>query len=395
MISEDLFLALAHARPEYIAHCDKPQKHHKNASVRIFWIAAAIALLSCSVFAATVLRNYLTGAESKQENRPGISVDYHGNLNVYEGLAEVKLSLALEASRPQIIEDYFVPLWFAENWTMTEQQRPLAQQNHPNQTMSRLEWHDSQGGYAIFTQQTIDPTIQPDCPEFPFDIISTGYNNSCDIQERMIGNQQVYTVSVSPSELEVDGVSYSHPGFRKYYWSDGLYLFTLETAFDVPFHIIANAMESIAEVGDISAYVLIHYLVPEAPLEMEQQMQMWLPTVLPEGWELIGSKMHPDGCYTFQWRHQQDGSYSHLELMQVPTASQQSLIRDWETSREEVTKEQCLVGAWQVTIYQSQYKTQAFWAMEGFDYILTSEGRTILSLQEIVELIESMKPVEE
>ena len=140
---------------------------------------------------------------------------------------------------------------------------------------------------------------------------------------------------------------------------------------------------------------MIRYLVPEEPTEMEQQMQMWLPTVLPEGWELVGSKMNPDGCYTFQWKHQQDGSYSHLELMQVPTASQQSLIRDWETSNEEVTKEQCLVGTWRVSIYRSQYKTQAFWAMEGFDYVLTSEGRTMLSLPEIVELIESMELTEE
>ena len=394
MTSEDLFLALAHARPEYIAHCDKPQKHHKNAAVRIIWIAAAIALLSCSVFAATFLRSYLTGAESKQENRPGIAVDYHGNLNVYEGLAEVKLSLALEPSRPQVIKDYFIPLWFADNWVKTEQQRPLAQQNLPDRTMSRLEWHGSQGGYAIFTQQTIDPSIQADCHEFPFDIISTGYNNSCDIQERMIGNQQVYAVSVSPSELEVDGVSYSHPGFRKYYWSDGLYLFTLETAFDVPDHIIVNAIGSITKVEDLSVYESIRYLVPEEPTEMEQQMQMWLPTVLPEGWEIAGGKMAPDGCYTFQWKHQQDGSYSLLELMQVPTASQQSLIRDWETSREEVSKEQCLVGTWQVTIYRSQYKTQAFWAMEGFDYVLTSEGRTMLSLPEIVEMIESMELTE-
>lgn len=83
-------------------------------------------------------------------------------------------------------------------------------------------------------------------------------------------------------------------------------------------------------------------------------MQMWLPTVLPEGWELVGSKMEPDGCYTIQWKHQQEGSYSLLELMQVPTASQQSLIRDWDTSQEEVTKVQCLVGTWQVTIYRSQ-----------------------------------------
>lgn len=395
MTSEDLFLSLAHARPEYIEHCDKAQKTRKKIPVRIVWIAAVIALLSCSVFAATVLWSHLSAAESKQENLPGIAVDYHGNLNVYEGLAEVKLSLELESTRPQFIEDYFVPLWFAENWEMTEQQRPLSQQNLPNQTISRLEWHSSLEDYAIFTQQTIDPNIPADCQEFPFDIISTGYHTTCDIQECLIGNQQVYAVSVSPSELEVEGVTYSHPGFRKYYWSDGLYLFTLQTGFEVSDEIIARAMASIAEVDDISAYELVRYLIPEAPLEMEQQTKIWLPSALPEGWEAAGGRVAPDGGYAFQWRYRGDGNYSYLELMQVPTASQQSLIRDWETSQEIVTKEQCTIGAWQVTIYQSQYKAQAFWAMEGFDYILTSEGRTMLSLQEIVTLIESMELVEE
>ena len=92
MTSEDLFLSLAHARPEYIAHCDKSQIARKKIPVRIVWIAAVIVLLSCSVFAATVLWSHLSAAESKQENLPGIAVDYHGNLNVYEGLAEVKVT---------------------------------------------------------------------------------------------------------------------------------------------------------------------------------------------------------------------------------------------------------------------------------------------------------------
>lgn len=388
MTNHDLFLALNYVRPEYLACSEAEGKQPRRIPRRLALTAAVAALLACSVLAGITVANHIKNARSEQTNRPAAIHDLQGTVQIYEGMADISLSLHLMEERPAKIEAFYVPLYFAENWEMEAQIRPAHQENREAYLDTRLMWQDGAGGYAEFTQCIVDARIPADCAEYPFDCVSTGYNESCQTENLQLGQYSLFCVTVPPSSAELDNQTVCHDGLRKFYWSDGNYLFTLEVSYDVSDAVVEQALESLTTVPDITTYETVHYIDPE-PVAYEAQITTLVPREVPDGWQQLYGEVAPDGCYNFAWRGEADNW--NLELTQVRTGSQTGLLREWETTTEDCAKFTYTIQSWDVVIYQRENKLQAFWHVGEADYVLTLRGRGEHAVDDMVAFIDNLE----
>ena len=374
MTNHELFLALNHTRTEYLEQSEQAIVKKRRGPVRLVLIAAVAALLTGSVLAGILMTNHIDRAEQVQTNSPAVVQDLDGRVQVYEGFADVNLTLAMSEERPAQIETFYVPLYFAEHWQMEEQVRPGHQENRTVYQDTRLMWRDEENNRAEFTQHVVDASIPADCAEYPFDGVSTGYHDTCRMEHVQLGQYTLFCVTVPPSSAEADGQTLYHEGLRKYYWSDGDYLFTLEVSYGVPDETVHQALDSLGAVSDITDYELVTYLKDE-PVLPETQTTMLVPTRLPADWTQYYGYLAPSGCYELAWNPGSDSGFAGiLELTQVPVDSQTGLVREWETTVEPVEKQVCTVRDWQVTVYSRENKVQAIWHAGEADYVLSVRG---------------------
>ena len=105
MTNHELFLALNHTRTEYLEQSEQAIVKKRRGPVRLVLVAAAAALLTGSVLAGILMTNYIDRAEQVQTNCPAVVQDLDGRVQVYEGFADVNLTLAMSEERPlQITE---------------------------------------------------------------------------------------------------------------------------------------------------------------------------------------------------------------------------------------------------------------------------------------------------
>ena len=391
MTNRDLFLALNYARPEYLECSETAGRQPKRISVRVLLVAAVLAALSCTVLGGVLLTNRIEQAQALQTNRPAVTTDLGGTVQVSEGMAEVYLALSMEEVRPAQIEDFYVPMFFDENWQMDKQVRPTHQQNREVYPDTRLRWKNEDGCYAEFTQFVVDASIAADCAEYPFDCVSTGYNETCHMETVQLGQYSLFCVTVPPSSTESEGQTLYHDGLRKFYWSDGLYLFALEVSYEVSDETVCRALDSICVVTDITDYEQVVYMDPE-PTVYATQMAVLVPAELSDDWQQRYGYLAPDGCYNFAWNPAADsGIPATLELAQVLTDSQTGLIRDWETSTDDVQKYTYTLQDWQVTVYCRAHKLEAFWHAGETDYVLTVRGAGEEALDGVLTFIENLQ----
>lgn len=89
MTNEELFYALSQVKPEYLEHSERMPVSPKRTLVRrMVLIAAVVAALSVSVFAASYIQNHLLGIVQRQTNKPGGLENIHGvvECSFYESL---------------------------------------------------------------------------------------------------------------------------------------------------------------------------------------------------------------------------------------------------------------------------------------------------------------------
>jgi len=375
MTNHDLFRSLNYVDPDYLEHSEG-QTVSGRLPLRVILTAAVIALLTCSVLAGILITNHIAQAEPVQTNRPAIVHSLSGSVQVSEGFAEINLALDMSEARPVQIEHFYVPMYFSENWQMKEQIRPSHQENREIYPDTRLMWQDGENNWAEFTQHVVDARIAADCPAYPFDGISTGYNDTCLVENVQLGQYDLFCVTVPPSSTQSEGQTLYHEGLRKFYWSDGLYLFTLAVSYDVSDETVRLALDSLTEVPDITDYEQVTYLEEPERVTYPAQENMLVPAQLPDDWTQYYGYLAPTGCYELAWTPGAESQIAGiLELTQVPTDSQTGLIRDWETTTEEhVEKQVYTVQDWQVTVYSRSNKVQAFWHAGQTDYVLSVRG---------------------
>lgn len=262
-----------------------------------------------------------------------------------------------------------------------------------NQTAERvstfLQWQSEDGAVVSFCQEA--------CPgyhgDYAFEIVEIGYQNSYTISRTQYGGLDLWTVAVGPSQAETaDGLA-ADEGFRKFYWSDGLYLLSLETPYDAEDALLEQIFASVSVVDDITLYEDIEYVEPvQTDGATEPAAAVWFPAELPEGFALESGILagKTRACYEFVWV---DSSGGTLELRQMEDW-EDGAIRSWETMTQEHTKEVVTVGGWEVTVYSAAgWKTEAMWQTEDGYYDLVSRGA--LTPEALVQVIESLEILED
>lgn len=386
MTNEDLYRVLAHVDPAYLEHSERTMVRQHRALRSALAAAAVIAVLTCTAFAIPAVRSYLMGLASRQTHTAAVADIPGGQERAYTGLLEVYPEITIPDSAPQFLETFYVPLYLAQNWQSVPKQTT-------NQTAERvstfLQWQSEDGAVVSFCQEA--------CPgyhgDYAFEIVEIGYQNSYTISRTQYGGLDLWTVAVGPSQAETaDGLA-ADEGFRKFYWSDGLYLLSLETPYDAEDALLEQIFASVSVVDDITLYEDIEYVEPvQTDGATEPAAAVWFPAELPEGFALESGILagKTRACYEFVWV---DSSGGTLELRQMEDW-EDGAIRSWETMTQEHTKEVVTVGGWEVTVYSAAgWKTEAMWQTEDGYYDLVSRGA--LTPEALVQVIESLEILED
>ena len=350
MTNENLYVAMAHVDPEYLEHSERKVRPQVKTARRALLAAALVAALTCTAFAIPAVRNMILGLEEQQVQLATVAETPSGE-HAYQSVLDVTLNLDLR-NGPETLEQAYVPLWLAENWEAVEQERySSAPQTRRD---SYLVWQSAAGETVSFRQSTA-----PGYPgEYAFDTIGVGYGGQYESGQVTYGGLDLWQIAAAPSQAENGD---THVGVRKFYWSDGAYIFTLETGYGVSTEILERIFGSITAVEDLADYENVTYVEYVEPEEPETQKTVWYPAWLPEGMEPCYGGI-VDGCYEFYWAMETEADARvSLELLQRLDWDEGN-IQNWETtSSQEVTKETVTIQGWEVTIYASEHKAEAMW----------------------------------
>lgn len=387
MTNEDLYRILAHADPVYLAHSEAIVRRQSRVIPRILATAAVVAVLTCTAFAIPAVRNYILGLIPNQTHTAAVVETPSGREAAYVGVLDVTPDVTIPEDAPEFLETYYVPTYLAAHWT------PVVQERYAPQTQRRdvlLQWQSEDGAVISFRQDA--------CPGYDgswaYDTLPTGYDDHYTIAQAQYGGLTLWTIAVGPSQAETAEGMEQFDGYRKFYWSDGQYLFSLETAYDTSDTLLEEIFSSIRAVEDLAPYESVDYVEPPAVTEPEAHEIVRIPTFIPEGFQLdMGTLAW--GCYEFYWtKPLEDGTRITLELVQREDWDE-GTIQQWETTTEPHTKAVATVGDWTVTIYAREGKTEALWQTEDCNYVLTSRGPEALPAEEVLRVIESLEIVDD
>ena len=395
MTNEQLFQALAGVRLEYLDHSEGFVHVRKKAAPRMILIAAVVASLIGTALAVPYIRNYLKDLYGRTYLESGTITDLQGDTHVLTGMLDVYVALDLNPDRPQAIEEAYVPMYFVENWHPIQVDVPVYQAGWgENSTSNSLGWISENGQHVSFYQTVVNERIAGDCPEYEIDSVRTGYNDAIRVEQVTIGDYDLYRVAVPPSSVTVDGKNHTDDGMRKYYWSDGRYLFWLELSWDADESLVELALSSMKEVEDISDYQHIEYYEPDPEIwEWKEPGNIMLyPTWLPEGWRRNWAGCDGNGYYNFNWDHQDEGSEmtSNLELNQMDPGKYHWMLY-WENGTWEGTRQNLTIGAWNVTMYYSESRIHAGWIAGDHQYVLEMDGKERISMEDFIWILENME----
>lgn len=399
MTNEQLFQALAGVKPEYLDHSEGALPARKRLMPRIILVAAVVASMIGTALAVPYIRNYLKNLYGRTYLESGAITDLQGETHVLTGMLDVYVALDLEPDRPQSIEEAYLPMYFVENWETVQEYAPNYQADwDKNRHDIALEWISEDGRKVSYYQTTVNERIAEDCPEYEIDSVNTGYNDQIQVEQVTIGEYDLYRVVVPPSTVTMDGTVHTADGMRKYYWSDGRYLFWLELSWDVDESLVELALSSMKEVEDISDFQHIEYYEPDPEgWEWAEPGDIMLyPTWLPEGWRRNWAGCDGNGYYNFNWDHQDEGSEmtSNLELNQMDIG-EIHWMRFWENGTWEGTKQNLIIGDWDVTIYYNESRIHAGWIAGDHQYILETDGMERISMDDLIRILENMEFIDD
>lgn len=396
MTNEELFYALSQVKPEYLEHRERMPVSPKRTPVRrMVLIAAVVAALTCTVFAAPYIRDFLKGMYQRTYLSSGAVTDIRGQTHVNTGMLDVYVELALEENRPRQIEQAYVPMYFAENWEPVAVQAPDYQAEWTTNVSTLLAWYTEDGKSACFEQHIVDSSIPANCTEFEIDSVNTGYNERVETEQVIIGEYKLYRVAVPPSSIEVDGETYTDEGRRRYYWSDGLYYYILELNWATEESVVELALDSLTPVENIAEYEKVEYYESDSVIQSEPCDIMLYPTWLPEGWRRYWAGYDVDGYYGISWDYQAETGEMTSDLtLEQGGSGLAGWIHMWENGPWEGTKEVLTIGAWEVTIYYNDERIQVLWYDGELDYLLKTAGPDRMSMEDILRVMESLETIE-
>lgn len=282
MTKLDLIAAIGAASDEDLEHSERLASGKHRVKIRILMAAAIIALLSFTAFAAPAIWNALFGVTAEQYRISGIFVEKGQPIDVRESSLNISLDVQMSKDAPSRLLTCYVPMLPAEQMEPI----PLTVMKGAViifRTDSLLQWQNEDGEYVLFRQ-----VAWPDYAKGQtFDTVSTGFDAGYSITQTELGGYTVQRLMVEPSEKDENGVHAEHPGLQKLYWSDGFYLFSMEVNYSMEDARLAEILESIQPVSDVTKYVVIE---EQAASSQEPQPSLILnrilfPETIPQGYE--------------------------------------------------------------------------------------------------------------
>lgn len=254
MNAEDLFRAIGQAENADLEHSEMQKQKHRKLLPRLGIIAAVIAVLCMTAMAIPSVRNLLFGVKVQQNKVAAVNV-VNGDVIVDGTSAGVLLDVTIPEDAPKEIKTAYVPLFAAEHWKPIVEYRTegIIYEVKPG---NYLGWEDDRGNYALFNQLA--------CPGYSgdhiVDYIDLGFNAAYEITALQLGDEKIQCITVKPSSIADNGVCANDAGRKKIFWSDGIYLFSMEVNFDLSDAMLDQLYESVTPVDNIDQYRKIEYL---------------------------------------------------------------------------------------------------------------------------------------
>ena len=390
MTNLDLISAIGAAAEQDLDHSERLVTHRRRVSTRVLLAAALIALLSFTAYAAPAIYNALFGVETRQTFVSRIFVEEGKPADVSESAIDIYLKVRMLPEAPSEIETFYVPMLPAEQWA------PIPLRISEGQVASfdlgvLLQWQNADGEYVKFEQ-----TTWPANPygHFP-DTLLTGFDASYSVSQAELGGCTVQRIVVEPSEKEENGVYAAHPGLQKLYWSDGLYIFSMEVNYTMSDARLAEILESIRPVSDPADYLVIERIpVPETePKPIIKLSQILFPGSLPEGYELSWGRRYKTGECDFLWR--KDGETMPTVLNLTVNGKNDQFKADWERQARPYEQTEREVNGTTIHCCEDNWTSQLLWRLDGTPYSLISTGPQRLTVEELLELVEGMTLLDE
>ena len=388
MTNLDLIAAIGAADSEDLERSERTAcPRRRRITVRVLAAAAMLAVLSTTVFAVPAIRNALFGVTTRQCSISRIFVQEGKKADISESSIDVSLDVQMLPEAPDTLETCYAPMLPAERWEPI----PLTVTEGTVVSFDRdtlLQWKNEDGDYVLFRQAA--------CPDYTggcgWDSVCTGFDAAYTVSQTELGGRTVQRIVVEPSEKETDGVRAEHPGLQKLYWSDGLYIFSMEVNYAMSDAELAEVLESVQPVADVSDLVVIERTPAPAPsTETLRVERILFPAALPEGYAQSLGARQPNGEYLFLWLlWKDDNVVGVLELSNGPRGRNSDIRRDWETFYIPDETERLEVNGTPVTCYQNHFRAQLLWKYEGVDYTLKASGNERLSVEELLEIMENL-----
>lgn len=391
MTNLDLISAIGAVCDADLEYSERPVARRLWASPRILLTAALIALLSLTAFAAPTIFHALRGVNAKQFSISRIFVEQGKPTDLWESTLDVSLDVQMSPDAPSRIKTYYVPLLPAKQLVPV----PLTVTRGMSVSFRSgvlLQWQGADGESVAFRQYA----WPDDTGGQSFDSVSTGFDADYAISQAELGGYTVQRIVVEPSEKEEDGVRAAHPGLQKLYWSDGLYIFSMEVNYSMSDARLAEILESIQPVPDALDYAVIEEIpVPEREAgPCLRPDQILLPSSLPQGYAQEYGRRYENGECWFLWLKAGSEIPSTLNLS-ISTAGQNDWRRkDWETTvihRERTERD---VNGITVLCYESDWKAELLWRIDDADYALSSAGPARLGVETLLEIMDGLRGVE-
>ena len=390
MTKLDLIAAIGAASDEDLEHSERLASGKHRVKIRILMAAAIIALLSFTAFAAPAIWNALFGVTAEQYRISGIFVEKGQPIDVRESSLNISLDVQMSKDAPSRLLTCYVPMLPAEQMEPI----PLTVMKGAVinfRTDSLLQWQNEDGEYVLFRQ-----VAWPDYAKGQtFDTVSTGFDAGYSITQTELGGYTVQRLMVEPSEKDENGVHAEHPGLQKLYWSDGLYIFSMEVNYSMPDARLAEILESIRPVSDPADYLVIEEIpVPETkPKPIIKLSQILFPGSLPEGYKLSWGRRYKTGECDFLWR--KDGETMPTVLNLTVNGKNDQFKADWERQARPYEQTEREVNGTTIHCCEDNWTSQLLWRFDGTPYSLISTGPQRLTVEELLELVEGMTLLDE
>lgn len=388
MNAEDLFRAIGEVDIADLEHSEERETKRKRMLPRIGLIAAVVTVLCMTAMAIPSVRNLLFGIRV-QQNRVAVVDVIDGVAILSGGSAEVRLDVTIPQDAPGTIETAYVPLFAAENWNPIVEYR-TQEETSTASPCNDLGWEDAKGNYVYFRQLA--------CPgytgDYTIECVDLGFNADYEVTALKLGDEEVQCITVQPSTIAGEGMSAKDDGRRKLFWSDGTYLFAMEVNFDMSDAMLQQIYESVAPVEDVEQYRRIVYDEPEIQLAVTEVQTPYYPSVLPDGWKLTEGGVQPDGSYLYLFNPDyEENTLSFLMFVQSCNKDYyRCAMMNRKTEAKFYTVKEVEIGDVTATAFCSEDENVLIWKTEDGTFLLDSEGPNCLSLEQLTQIVLSLKP---